>query len=33
MKTFLLLVLMSSIVMIAYLAVPARPMAESKVAD
>jgi hypothetical protein len=33
MKTLLLFVLMSSIVMIAYLAVPARPIAGSKVAD
>ncbi len=33
MKTLLLFVLMSSIVMIAYLAVPARPMADSKVVD
>jgi len=33
MKTLLLFVLMSSIVMIAYFAVPSRPMAESKALD
>ena len=31
MKTLLLLMLMSTIVMVAYLAVPARPMAKSEI--